>query len=78
MRGKTIECTCAMCGKKFIARVADRNRGWARCCSKSCAATMNNKKTGNYARFCELRARAIAHEDACLDDDLSWDAHKSC
>lgn len=44
-------------------RVADRNRGWAKCCSKSCAATLNNRKTGNYARFCYKRAVAIAIEN---------------
>lgn len=50
---KMIECICEnpKCRCKFMARVADRKRGWARCCCKSCAATMNNKKTGNYASF---------------------------
>ena len=51
IRGKIIECKCAVCGEKFMARVADRNRGWAKCCSKSCAATLNNRKTGNYKNY---------------------------
>lgn len=63
IRGKMIECKCAVCGEKFMARVADRNRGWAKCCSKSCAATLNNRKAGNYARFCHKRAVAIAIEN---------------
>lgn len=29
---------CARCGNPFTARTADRNRGWARFCSKSCKA----------------------------------------
>ena len=36
-RGKTVEVECN-CGKTFTARVADRKRGWAKSCSKSCAA----------------------------------------
>lgn len=34
----TVECKCNCCQKPFIARVADRKRGWARFCSKSCKA----------------------------------------
>lgn len=29
MSGKTVEVTCKCCPDKFIARVSDRNRGWA-------------------------------------------------
>lgn len=36
-RGKTVERTCR-CKSKFMARQADINRGWAKSCSKSCAA----------------------------------------
>ena len=36
-RGKNIERTCK-CNCKFMARQADINRGWAKYCSKSCAA----------------------------------------
>lgn len=38
-----------------MARQADIDRGWAKSCSKSCAATANNKKTGNYQRYCQTR-----------------------
>jgi len=37
VRGKTVERTCK-CNSKFMARQADINRGWAKSCSKSCAA----------------------------------------
>lgn len=30
---------CLNCGEGFEARVADRNRGWAKFCSKGCKAT---------------------------------------
>jgi hypothetical protein len=29
---------CERCGELFEARIADRKRGWARFCSKSCKA----------------------------------------
>lgn len=33
-----VNVKCAWCKDVFSARKADRDRGWARCCSKSCAA----------------------------------------
>lgn len=38
MRDATIEVKCLRCKEPFIARVADRKRGWAKFCSKSCKA----------------------------------------
>jgi hypothetical protein len=46
-----VACACKRCGKSFFARIADRNRGWAKSCSKSCAATVSNKETGKFKRF---------------------------
>lgn len=37
VRGKKVEVKCK-CGEKFMARVADRKRGWGKYCSKSCKA----------------------------------------
>ncbi len=37
---------CKHCGDPFVARVADRNRGWARFCSKSCAFQFKRRKFG--------------------------------
>lgn len=39
---------CANCGDPFIARKADRARGWARYCSKSCKASKQEKRTGQF------------------------------
>ena len=41
--GKKETYTCANpeCGNEFEARVADRARGFAKYCSRSCAATAN-------------------------------------
>jgi endogenous inhibitor of DNA gyrase (YacG/DUF329 family) len=41
---------CASCGDPFLAREADRKRGWARFCSKSCKAIKQEQRTGQYAR----------------------------
>jgi hypothetical protein len=37
---------CKRCGDPFVARTADRKRGWARFCSKSCKAIRQTQKTG--------------------------------
>lgn len=37
---------CQTCGDPFKARTADRKRGWARFCSKSCKAIKQTQKTG--------------------------------
>lgn len=39
------------CGKTYEARKADVDRGWARSCSKSCAAIKREKKTGTFKRL---------------------------
>ncbi|MBP5097954.1 hypothetical protein [Pseudomonas protegens] len=35
----TVEVLCEWCSGQFSARVADRKRGWAKFCSKSCKAS---------------------------------------
>ena len=40
---------CKRCGNPFTARTADRKRGWARFCSKSCKASQQEARTGQYA-----------------------------
>jgi hypothetical protein len=48
----TAEYKCAnkSCGKVFTARTADRKRGWARFCSKSCKAIKQEAITGQHAQ----------------------------
>ena len=43
-RGAKVEVSCKCCGEKFMARVADRKRGWAKFCSKSCKAKIQHIK----------------------------------
>lgn len=35
----TVEASCKWCEQRFMARIADRKRGWAKCCSKPCSAS---------------------------------------
>ena len=50
-RGAKVIVACKECGEDFEARVADRNRGWAKFCSKRCKAIHQEKRTGQYAKY---------------------------
>jgi hypothetical protein len=63
-RGSTVECRCARCGDTFTARVADRKRGWARFCSKSCKAKTQEARTGQFAAYMN---RAEGHDEPTFD-----------
>ena len=59
MSGKnaaTATYKCACCGDPFVARTADRARGWARFCSKSCKAVKQEKRTGQNAAYLARQA----------------------
>ena len=72
MSTQTYKCAC--CGGNFTARTADRARGWARFCNKSCKAKKQEQRTGQYAAY---KSR-VEHDDdtAYYAEDGSWDAHK--
>jgi hypothetical protein len=61
---------CKNCGSLFTARVADRKRGWAKYCSKSCKAIKQEKRTGQYKSF--LAGTARRKESG---EELFADAH---
>lgn len=42
---------CVGCGDPFKARTADVRRGWGRFCSKSCKASEQERRTGQYRAF---------------------------
>lgn len=46
---KMVEVKCQCCKTPFMARVADRKRGWGKFCSKSCKAIKQTQKTGRGA-----------------------------
>lgn len=53
MSGATATYKCAGCGDPFVARTADRKRGWARFCSKSCKARKQEARTGQHRAYLE-------------------------
>lgn len=46
-----IKAKCKYCGDPMQVREADVKRGWGKFCSKSCAASWKERRTGNYARY---------------------------
>jgi len=68
MRGKTVTVKCARCNDPFVARVADRKRGWGLYCSKSCKAIRQTQRTG-YAGPNSL-------DSDNYGEGPGWDAHK--
>jgi len=67
------QCKNPRCKEHFVARVADRKRGWARFCSKSCKALVQEKRTGQFERYLNS-SDGIEYCDP--NEDNSWDAHK--
>lgn len=51
MRGATQTYNCDRCGATFSGRTADRKRGWARFCSKSCKAVKQEARTGQFNNY---------------------------
>jgi hypothetical protein len=62
VRGAVAEYRCDCCGNPFTARVADRKRGWARFCSKSCKATKQTQ-AGRTAPDLGWRAEYLRYAD---------------
>jgi len=62
---------CKNCNDPFQAREADRKRGWARFCSKSCKASEQTKRTGR-----SKPERDESDDIAYHAEDGGWDAHK--
>lgn len=50
---KTAQYKCQNCKDLFTARTADRARGWARFCSKSCKASTQERKTHQFRNLQE-------------------------
>lgn len=60
----TYKCKC--CGEPFKARIADRNRDWARYCSKSCKA------------ITQMHSNSRPNKTYPRHDSLSEMKHKFC
>ena len=70
----TATYSCRRCGKSFTARVADRNRGWALFCSKSCKASEQEGRTHQHRNFRERKLAAVSDGDDGFQG--GWDEHK--
>ena len=68
----TVECKCRVCKQPFMARVVDRERGWARTCSKSCAATLRERGKSKDKR---RRSVGLYTEQEPTDKEL-WEMHQ--
>ena len=72
-RGKMVECVCARRKDKFMAREADRKRGWGKFCSKSCKAIKQEEMTGQFAAY--LAGNESRADDDDVDiSDMDWGA----
>ena len=60
---KTETYQCKHCKSDFTARIVDRERGWARFCSKSCKAKAQEKQTGQYSAYKASRASGGSYRD---------------
>ena len=71
----TAQYHCQRCTGLFTARTADRARGWARFCSKSCKAIKQEQRTGQYAALQERNSEGQAF--TFVGGFGEWDEHKS-
>lgn len=53
-----VKVKCARCHCEFMARLADRKRGWGKFCSKSCKAIKQEQRTGQHANY--IRGKSAA------------------
>jgi hypothetical protein len=72
----TKEIKCLICGNPKTVRISDVKRGWGKTCSKSCAATMSNKKTGNYKRYMKTKNRNTGTNLNEFSDPVFSNAHQ--
>lgn len=69
-RGSKVEVRCAApgCRTLFMARKADRARGWGRFCSKTCKAAEQEGRTGQFAHYMDGQ-RSEEGSNRWTDDD---------
>ena len=66
-----IEVKCQQCKEIFEARVADRKRGWAKFCSKSCKAIKQEGRTGQHRLYNERKHYMSDHDRAMHDSSTT-------
>lgn len=67
-------CANTSCKGLFTAREADVKRGWAKYCSKSCKAVVQEKRTGQYRELlAERDGQPHTFANAHLYDNTGYD-----
>lgn len=67
------KCANKKCGATFTARSADVARGWARFCSKSCKATVQERRTHQHRDY--LHRSNHTEYDSIRSEETFNDAH---
>lgn len=73
-------CANPRCCASFETTTANVKRGWGKFCSKSCKATVQEKRTNQYANYRKFGAeseRDKIHRQAQSDCEEGWDGHKN-
>ena len=63
-----VEVKCARCKQPFMARIADRKRGWGKFCSKSCKAIKQDQRTGQFAALLSSGGDFDSYDDVDISD----------
>lgn len=64
-----VNSICQSCGKAFLAKQSDINRGWAKCCSKSCAASKRERDLDRFGYRNKLHRPINAVGGVLTDED---------
>lgn len=64
-----VERKCSWCKGPFMARAADVKRGWGKFCSKSCKASRQEKRTGQYRRINEEESGEFSNAHLFSNED---------
>lgn len=81
-----VQCTCknSECRKRFMAREADRKRGWGQFCSKSCKAMHQTRVRASNAMakwsprpMTKEQMEEEAYQAGMEANEAGWDGHKN-
>jgi len=72
MMAQMVKKKCECCGSPISVRAADVARGWGKYCSKSCKATKQEKRTGQYKAYREGRGVSNLHPERLKTGGNMW------
>ena len=68
-KAQEITCKCG-CGRKKLVRVADIKRGWGLFYSKSCKASYQESRTGQYIKYMNKKRKSFGNHDIYQEDGI--------